>query len=866
MDALRIGGIVSGMDTNSIIDKLVAQAKIPLQNLQSQYDLKTLEKKVYTGISDDLKTMKTDLLNLRLESTYKNYTTTSSNPAIVSATATPTADVGSHVIKVTQTAKNAYSYSQYTRASVTINDVGVTATSGRPTDFNEGVHNVTISDNNGTYILEDSFKFNELGSLTKYSGSTPINVVDDYGKFTGSASGTLELKIDGSNYSVDISYNTGDDINKVTNQIEQSINSQLNIKYNTSNIQYFSVRADYDSSSKKWNLAFYNTSTKNLSFSVTGGSLQSDLGLATTPASTISDMKKYLVANSLNNLQTKMNDTTGGLIPGVTFTAANLTTGTMTIAQDASLKVSAPTYTTIYSADPSSSTSINTTVIGLQNAGFSTAPSSSTNGTFTINGKKITIDDYTAISVNDLLAKINSSGAGVVASYNATTDQFELRSTTKGATTITLGDYSDTSNILSILKLTTASGAQTVIGKTAGSIDPTAVLNQAGLTSSPTSGIFTINGVSIYVDVTKDSLNDVISKVNNSGSGVTMSYDEVRDKITVSSTSGVDKIEFGSSSDTSNLLSALNLTDTPTVAKKIGYAGQYAILNVDGIDYVRSTNKINDIIKGVTLNVKSASTEPVAIDITTDPSKAVNALATFVQHYNQLVEKLSPPKLTDEDKQYLTELTDDKKKSMSSDDIKSYQEKWTTFNTYEIIRRSSELRQLKNSLRENLFNDLSGINGKYNNLSDIGLQIAGDGDLEILKKGYLVTDSTDLDTIKSALNANSTLIDALTNNPNDVYQLFSQNTSAGKGWSNTFTDKINSYVAVDGLIYNKIKTAGSIDQQLYTLAQNIDRQTTRVNDYFERLWKSFSNMESRIAELQDQGNALSGITANSTSK
>jgi len=263
----------------------------------------------------------------------------------------------------------------------------VTAIAGRPTDFNEGVHNVTISGNSGTYVSEDTFQFNELGSLTKYSGNTLANV-NGYGAFAASASGTLELTIDGSPYTVNISYSAGDDINKVTNQIEQSINSQLNIKYDTSNIQYFSARADYDGLSNSWNLAFYNTSTQNLSFSVTGGTLRSDLGLTTTTTSTVSDMKKYLVADSLANLKTKINDPTGGLIPGVTFTAASLTTGTMTIAQDASLKVSTPTYTTIYGADPSSSTSINTTIIGLENAGFSTTPSSSTNGTFTINGKK----------------------------------------------------------------------------------------------------------------------------------------------------------------------------------------------------------------------------------------------------------------------------------------------------------------------------------------------------------------------------------------------------------------------------------------------------------------------------------------------
>jgi len=44
MDALRIGGIVSGMDTNSIIDKLVAQAKVPLQIYNHNMILKPLKK------------------------------------------------------------------------------------------------------------------------------------------------------------------------------------------------------------------------------------------------------------------------------------------------------------------------------------------------------------------------------------------------------------------------------------------------------------------------------------------------------------------------------------------------------------------------------------------------------------------------------------------------------------------------------------------------------------------------------------------------------------------------------------------------------------------------------------------------------
>jgi len=861
MDALRIGGIISGMDTNALVEKLVSQARIPLDNLEAKYNLKSLEKTVYTDISDRLTTMRTDLFNLRLESTFKNKNITSSNTRVGSATVTPSAKIGSHLVQVLQTAKNAYSYSQYTYAKLQLNTVGVSSISGKPSDFIEGVHNVTMSNIGMYYISEDKFKFNELGQMEKVSGGNVSNV-DAYGNFTASASGTLQVTIDSVNYNINLTINNGDDINKITNQIESSLNSQLNIAFGTSNVQYFSVRADY--SSGNWNLAFYSTSADQLSLSVTGGTLQNNLGLNTTSLSTSSEMKKYHVANSYSNLLTKINNTTGGLVPGVTFNATNLQAGIMIIPQDASLNVSAATYTTIYGAQVTSGT-LNTTVTGLQNAGFSTAPSTSTNGTFTINGKKIKIDDYTQLSVNDLLAKINSSGAGVVATYNSTTKSFEIRSISTGPTNISLGDYSDTSNILSIMKLTVDSGAQIVKGKTAGVVDTTATLNQSGMSKTVIKGIFSINGVSIYVDPSVDSLNTLIDKINNSGAGVTISYEQSRDKINIVSKNGINKIKFGSPSDTSNLLEALNLTDNTTIEKAIGYAGQNAIVNVDGIDYIRTNNSINDIIDGVTLNLKSASSQPVTLDISVDTTKAVEYMATFIKHYNELVEKLNPPKIEKEDEKYLSALTAADKAKMSAEEVKNYEEKWKTFNSYEIIRKSAEIRNLKNSLRNVLFSDLTGITGKYTNLSQIGLKIAGDGDLEILKKGYLVKDTTDLDAIKSELQSNSTFISAINNYPDDVFKLFSENTSTAKGWTRKVENTIKSFSSVGGTIYDKIKTYGTIDRQLLTIANAMERTQRTVDSYYERLWKEFSNMESTIASLQERGNALAGIISSITS-
>lgn len=863
MDALRIGGVISGMDTNALVEKLVSQARIPLDNLEAKYNLKTLEKSIYKEISDKLTTLRNDLFNLRLESTFKNKNVSSSNAGVVSATVTPSAKVGSHTVQVIQTAKNSYSYSQYTRAKLQLNNVGVSSISGKPTDFNEGVHNVIVSDDGTYYKSEDSFKFNELGQLKKFTGDGNISNIDGYGNFTSSASGTLVVTVNSIAYTLNLNINNGDDINSITNQLEISLNNQLNTEYQTSNIQYFSVRSDYDSNTQTWRLAFYSTSAEQLSLSVTGGTLQSNLGLSTTTTSTVFEMKKYHVANSYANLLTKLNSSTGGLIPGVSFNATSLNAGIMTIPQDASLNVSAATYTTVYGAQVTTGT-LNTSVVGLQNAGFSTSPSSATNGTFTINGKKITITDYTQISVDTLLAQINSSGAGVIASYNSTTKSFELRSTTTGPTNISLGDFSDTSNILSVMKLSVVSGAQVVQGKTAGSIDPTAVLNQSGMTATVTKGIFTINGVSIYVDPAVDSLNSVISKINNSGAGVTISYEQSRDKIHIVSNNGIDKIRFGSTSDTSNFLEALNLTNNTTVEKSLGYAGQNAIVNVDGINYVRNKNTIDDIIEGVTLNIKSSSVQPVTLDVSVDTTKAVEYMATFIKHYNELIERLNPPKINKEDEKYLNALTLDKKNKMSESEVKDYEEKWKKFNSYEIIRKSAEFRNLKNSLRSNLFSDLTGITGKYTNLSQIGLKIAGDGDLELLKKGYLVKDTTDLDAIKSELQNNYTFINAITNNPDDVFKLFSENTNTAQGWARKIDNTIKGYNSVGGILYDKIKTYGTIDRQILTIAQAMDRTQRSVDAYYERLWKQFSNMESTIARLQERGNALAGIISSIT--
>lgn len=88
-----------------------------------------------------------------------------------------------------------------------------------------------------------------------------------------------------------------------------------------------------------------------------------------------------------------------------------------------------------------------------------------TSGFFTLNGVKISVSSGN--NTNDILNEINSSGAGVVATFNSTTGQINLTASNTGPQSIVLGAVGDTSNFLTAAGLTAASGATTQIGSQA---------------------------------------------------------------------------------------------------------------------------------------------------------------------------------------------------------------------------------------------------------------------------------------------------------------------------------------------------------------------------------------------------------------
>ncbi len=136
------------------------------------------------------------------------------------------------------------------------------------------------------------------------------------------------------------------------------------------------------------------------------------------------------------------------------------------------------------------------------NAGFATAV---TAGTFTINGVQFTVDP-TKNTLADLITQINSSAAGVTASYNSETSSIELVSDTPGPQSILLGASLDTSNFL------TAAGLKT---------GTTSAGTQASLTYTDQSGQHTV--YSATNDFT-NAIPGIDLKVTNSGGSASSTF------------------------------------------------------------------------------------------------------------------------------------------------------------------------------------------------------------------------------------------------------------------------------------------------------------------------------------------------------
>lgn len=192
------------------------------------------------------------------------------------------------------------------------------------------------------------------------------------------------------------------------------------------------------------------------------------------------------------------------------------------------------------------------------------------NGSFLVNGQNISVT--TSDSLSDVIARINSSTAGVTAAFNAGTERIEFLQNTPGSLP-GIDLQSDTSNFLQAMKL---AGALVSPGIDAESDQ--AFANVAAFASLQTGNII-INGQQVAIDTAVDSLSGVIDRINASGAGVVASFDPNTQRVLIEATDADSRLELDSNG--TGFFVALNMpegrVDPEAIANGISRQRSYDI-------------------------------------------------------------------------------------------------------------------------------------------------------------------------------------------------------------------------------------------------------------------------------------------------
>jgi flagellar hook-associated protein 2 len=519
--------------------------------------------------------------------------------------------------------------------------------------------------------------------------------------------------------------------------------------------------------------------------------------------------------------------------------------------------------------------------------------SSITAGTFTINGVAITVDP-TSDTLNDVIARINASGAGVTASL-VTVDgrtRLALTADTPGGP-LQVGMIGDSSNFLSVTSLAGAPrSGDTVVGtRSLTAVKTTVPLSQAMLATPVSgSGTLTINGVAIAYDTATDSLSTILNRINASNAGVTASYDSTSDRIVLTAkTTGSLAITV---SDTGNLATSLGLASGQL------QLGQNAVYSLDGgTTWQYSTsNTISDAIPGVTVTLTRTTTSPYTFTVEPDSESAIAAVRKFVDQFNSVLSFIADKTAYD-----------------------------ATTKTAGTLMGDSAVRTVESTLRRLVTSPAINAGGRYRTLADIGISFGA--------VGSVVGTTNQLQVDENKLRA------ALRENPDAVFELLGATSRAtlttpgdiarvsgtprppasgryvigsdGAGnltasfydtanqllWSATGTIAaggtnatlipglvlsaastltgatseitvtqqegvltqlgryLNGILGRDGLVRAR---GDAFEQQLRGIDQQIDRYQQRLDDRKAQLVRQFATLERMLAEIQAQGTQLQG--------
>ena len=479
MSSIQFGGVVSGLNTQSIIDALVSAEKQPLTALQTKETTLTSQKTAYTQLATAMDDVVSAIKNFTVTSAGSSRLASSSNSSVLTAAADPSAAVASYQVTVGRLATATRASSTSAIGSVIpgqVNTAALLKNDNLATAITAGNMALTV-DGQTVQVAVDPATDTMQSVMTKLSSAvqTQLQLTDPSATATASiVDGKLQLAISGTTTH---SLSFGDSVNDtsnlatalglsaqtVTNQTSATVNGSAYLDPTLASLNLpgtvtaGQVSAIVDGTIVHYTVGDPASTTLNqvmdgLSKAITDQLAAGGVNKSADPSASVS----VSVAN--NRLQVSMSgaSTTHSLSFGAASDASNAL-GMLGIANLSATNATNPTLT------GDTNIGVARTLGALDSAGL-TGLTSTTTGVLTINGTDIAYDTTTD-SLSTIIGRINNSNAGVIASLDRTNDQVLLTRKDTGAVAM---DITDTSGTLgAALKLSPGNTNAQTIGQTA---------------------------------------------------------------------------------------------------------------------------------------------------------------------------------------------------------------------------------------------------------------------------------------------------------------------------------------------------------------------------------------------------------------
>lgn len=278
-----------------------------------------------------------------------------------------------------------------------------------------------------------------------------------------------------------------------------------------------------------------------------------------------------------------------------------------------------------------------------------------------------------------------------------------------------------------------------------------------------------------------------------------------------------------------------------TKAKKV--EGEDAEIWLNGVQYTGSSSTFT--INNLTIDaLATTGNDEISITTSTDTQGIYDKVKDFLTEYNNIINEMTKLYNASSSKGY-EPLTDDEKDSMSDKEI----EKWETKIKDSLLRNDSTLNGVMSAMTSAMSQAVE-IDGKKYSLSSFGIHTLGYLNAADNEQNAYHIDGDEDDTNTSG-NADK-LMKAISEDPDTIMQ-FMQNVTTNL--YNAIGDKMKSTTLSSAFtIYNDKQMA----TQYTDYTKLIKEWETKISDKEDYYYKKFSSMESALTKLNSTQSSLSG--------